>query len=335
MKCTAGLLPNWAVPRRAMRRVATVWGPMGPPRRPSGLSSCAGRTCRSTPSCARNSISDRVYLVESMLLGVRFPRRSGTLPRTAPLSIVGLRTPLILWQMCSWPGTASSSSGQSRGPLIHAGSGVPLLLCLVTSIICNLLLQHNTVNTRLKQRKHKAGLALEVAQPVEDLGARVRRQAVEEVGELFSCQSPRLPLNLNEGRILANLLHVLRKTLVLLQDLLLQGRKLRGRGQRIHRGRHFQGPWVPLSASLVCYAVAGGLFLVKVGEGVVKTRRSRGLRFTPPISSCMFGFLSLPRWKTPCVEISARGLAGPRAPARVPKCTRLMHILSRKRPYQP
>ena len=42
----------------------------------------------------------------------------------------------------------------------------------------NLLLQNDAVNTRLEQRKHKARLALEVAQAVEDLGAGVRGQAV-------------------------------------------------------------------------------------------------------------------------------------------------------------
>lgn len=82
----------------------------------------------------------------------------------------------------------NSSSGEcARDPAVYPGSRIPLLLLLlvvVAPIIRNLLLQHNAVNTRLKQRKHKAGLALEVAQPVEDVGARVRGKGVEEVGEL-------------------------------------------------------------------------------------------------------------------------------------------------------
>ena len=111
--------------------------------------------------------------------------------------MIEARTPLNLFPACSETSTAPS---ESIPPSINSrpGSRIVFLLLLLrpmTSVIRNLLLQHNTVNTRLKQRKHKACLALEVAQPVEDLGARVRGQAVEEVGELLWCQSTcfRLP----------------------------------------------------------------------------------------------------------------------------------------------
>lgn len=70
----------------------------------------------------------------------------------------------------------------------HQTQPAPSRTPLPLPIPRNLLLQHDTVDTRLEQRKHKARLALEVAQPVEDLGAGVRGQGVEEVGELRVCQ---------------------------------------------------------------------------------------------------------------------------------------------------
>lgn len=48
----------------------------------------------------------------------------------------------------------------------------------------NLLLQHDAVHAGLEQRKGQARLALELAQPVEDLGRGVGREAVERRGEL-------------------------------------------------------------------------------------------------------------------------------------------------------
>ena len=46
----------------------------------------------------------------------------------------------------------------------------------------NLLLQHDAVDARLEQREDEARLALELAQPVQDLARRRRREVVQRRG---------------------------------------------------------------------------------------------------------------------------------------------------------
>lgn len=48
----------------------------------------------------------------------------------------------------------------------------------------DLLLQHDAVHARLEQGEDQARLALEVAQPVQDFGGRLRRHGVEGAGQL-------------------------------------------------------------------------------------------------------------------------------------------------------
>lgn len=99
----------------------------------------------------------------------------------------------------------------------------------------NLLLQHDAVHTSLEQRKRQACLALQVAQAVEDVGARVRREVVERGGELQNLP-PSASADCKEvggtGAGYVNLVHVLGQALVLLEDLLLEGRELR-RGEEV------------------------------------------------------------------------------------------------------
>lgn len=74
--------------------------------------------------------------------------------------------------------------------ILHLPIPSPLLLPLLPLLPSpavpppNLLLQHNAVHARLEQRKHQARLALQLAQPVEDLGRRLRREVVEDGREL-------------------------------------------------------------------------------------------------------------------------------------------------------
>ena len=75
-------------------------------------------------------------------------------------------------------------------PRHHYHNNDALCSAFPITIPRNLLLQNNAVDARLEQRKHKARLALEVAQPVEDLGARVRGDGVKEMSELRGGQSP-------------------------------------------------------------------------------------------------------------------------------------------------
>ena len=51
----------------------------------------------------------------------------------------------------------------------------------------DLLLQHDAVDARLEQGEHQAGLALELAEPVEDLGRGLRGHSVEDGCELCGC----------------------------------------------------------------------------------------------------------------------------------------------------
>ena len=75
-------------------------------------------------------------------------------------------------------------------PRHHYHNNDALCSAVLITIPRNLLLQNNAVDARFEQRKHKARLALEVAQPVEDLGARVRGDGVKEMSELRGGQSP-------------------------------------------------------------------------------------------------------------------------------------------------
>lgn len=59
-----------------------------------------------------------------------------------------------------------------------------LLLLLPPTTPIHLLLQHDAVHTRLEQRKHQAGLALQLAEAVEDLGGRGAGEIVEDGSEL-------------------------------------------------------------------------------------------------------------------------------------------------------
>ena len=56
---------------------------------------------------------------------------------------------------------------------------LPLVLLAPVISPIYLLLQHDAIHTSLEQRKRQARLALQVAQPVEDLGAGVRCEVVE------------------------------------------------------------------------------------------------------------------------------------------------------------
>lgn len=59
-----------------------------------------------------------------------------------------------------------------------------LLPPITTTAPADLLLQHDAVHARLEQGEDQAGLALQLAQAVENLGGGRAGEAVEEGGEL-------------------------------------------------------------------------------------------------------------------------------------------------------
>lgn len=72
------------------------------------------------------------------------------------------------------------------------GALVILLLFLVSLSLClviatapiNLLLQHNAIHTRLKQRKRQARFPLQLAQAIKDIRRRIQRQSIKYRSEL-------------------------------------------------------------------------------------------------------------------------------------------------------
>ena len=119
----------------------------------------------------------------------------------------------------------------------------------------NLLLQNYAVHAGLEQRKRQAGLALEVAQSVEDFGRGVRRKVFKYHSELprrksgqqkitksdlntkpavlrrIKCKALERQRGRDRRLVPIYLLHVVRQPLILIEDLLLQGRELRRRQQ--------------------------------------------------------------------------------------------------------
>jgi hypothetical protein len=61
---------------------------------------------------------------------------------------------------------------------------LPALPTTLPTTPINLLLQHDAVHARLEQRKHEAGLALQLAEAVEDVGGLGGREVDEEGCEL-------------------------------------------------------------------------------------------------------------------------------------------------------
>lgn len=62
-----------------------------------------------------------------------------------------------------------------------------LAIIALLLIPADLLLQHDAVDARLEQGEHETGLALELAEPVEDLGRGLRGHGIEDGCELRGC----------------------------------------------------------------------------------------------------------------------------------------------------
>ncbi|KAL2160002.1 hypothetical protein VTH06DRAFT_1657 [Thermothelomyces fergusii] len=109
-----------------------------------------------------------------------------------------------------------------------------VLMLPVPAVVPDLLLQHDAVDARLEQGEDQAGLALEAAQAVEDVGRRGAGEVVQDGGELGGC--------VEGARKGTYVFHVLGQALILLQHLLLERGEL-GRGcqegaLRSRRGIH-------------------------------------------------------------------------------------------------
>ncbi len=71
--------------------------------------------------------------------------------------------------------------------------GPPLLgVAVAVAAPLDLLLQHDAVHAGLEQREHQARLALQLAQPVQDLRRRRAREPVQDQCELYVCACVRV-----------------------------------------------------------------------------------------------------------------------------------------------
>jgi hypothetical protein len=98
-----------------------------------------------------------------------------------------------------WLIPLSTTHSRRRGPFLTSTILLPCLLLRLHKspplhtpitrptpilIISNLLIQHNTIHTRLEQRKHQARFPLQTSQAIEYCGAGLVREIEEEGGHL-------------------------------------------------------------------------------------------------------------------------------------------------------
>jgi len=120
------------------------------------------------------------------------PTASPGMPSTFKKLVSFLHPPpsLIMSSALSPPGSRPLSAGAAFAFAFRSSLPVTPILAGAAAWAAaaappvNLLLQHDAVHARLEQRKRQARLALQLAQPVEDLRRRPRGQVVEHRREL-------------------------------------------------------------------------------------------------------------------------------------------------------